>query len=136
MEQDWTEDAAWWTAVLTGEPPSAIKSKKNMNFWIALSDRIQSNTSENGRLSFLRSLRTNFSVPLRSQFPSSPPCNTNFKDSHLWTSLPGENWTLDWTAKGGTELQPLLRAGGRTAYFLFDDLRTTLAEMPNPEMMH
>ncbi|OWA54527.1 hypothetical protein BV898_18927 [Hypsibius exemplaris] len=68
MEQEWTEDAAWWTAVLTREPPSALNRKKDIKFWMNFSDRIQANITENGRLSFLQSLRTNFAAPLRSQF--------------------------------------------------------------------
>ncbi|OQV13203.1 hypothetical protein BV898_12527 [Hypsibius exemplaris] len=49
MEQDWTEDSTCWTAVLTGELPSALNRKKDMKFWMNHSDRIQANISENGR---------------------------------------------------------------------------------------
>ncbi|OWA54557.1 hypothetical protein BV898_18957 [Hypsibius exemplaris] len=133
MEQDWTEDATWWTAVLTREPPSALNSKKDMKFWIDLSDRIQANISENGRLSFLQSLRTNFAVPQRSQFLNVLPRHQATPISKTLTSghhfrvetgrlngLPKEERNCNHCGVLDNEQRVLFEC------FLFDDLRTTL----------
>ncbi|OQV19646.1 hypothetical protein BV898_06418 [Hypsibius exemplaris] len=136
MEQEWTEDAAWWTAVLTREPPSTLNKKKDMKFWMNLSDRIQANISENGRLSFLQFLRTNFAVPLRSQFldvlprhQATPILKILTSEHHLrvetgrWVGLPKDEQNCNHCGELEDEQNILFKC------FLFDDLQTTLCTL-------
>ncbi|OQV13644.1 hypothetical protein BV898_12115 [Hypsibius exemplaris] len=107
VEQDWTENAAWWTSVLTREPLSALNTKKDMIFWIDLFDQTQTNISENGRLSFLQPLRTKFVVPLRSQFLVVLP----HRQATPILRLSPLDITSEWKLDAGSDCQ----RGNRTA---------------------
>ncbi|OWA54524.1 hypothetical protein BV898_18924 [Hypsibius exemplaris] len=120
--------------LLTREPPSALNRKKDIKFWMNFSDRIQANITENRRLSFLQSLRTNFAAPLRSQFldvlshDQATPILKILTSGHhsrveagRWVGLPRDARNCNHCGVLEDERHVLFRV-----FFCLDDLLTTL----------